>query len=246
MSWCLGKEQRTTERFPHHAHYIRHCPSSSESMIILFALVLWKPFWLSYQHRPITIDTGCDVTQAALTWIIHGIYLLLGIESLAPTCSWIFTCSSVQLWFEWDFIDPGVRAPTARGRKKPASLCFNEKPQSGSLLMSFLHCYEIWNWGGSVCMSLGLSFPFFSQTYLSVLPSSSEASPGVMGRRDCISCIGGQITPPPNSPGAPWWSVLSRFPDLHHLTSGPAFPHTDSGVVDQLCSFSLNRFISFC
>lgn len=219
MSGCLGKEQRTTERFPHHAHYIGHCPSSSESMIILFALVLWKPFWLSYQHRLIIIDTGCDVTQAALTWIIHGIYLFLGIETLAPTCSWIFTCSSVQLWFEWDFIDPGVRAATARGRKKPVSLCFNEKPpirKPTHVIFALLWNVKL---RGKCVYVFGLkqSFPFFSQTYLSVLPSSSEASPGVMGWRDCISCISGQIKPPPISPGAPGWSVLSSFPDLHRL-----------------------------
>lgn len=104
MSWCRGKEQRRTERFPHHAHYIRHCPSSSKSMIILFALVLWKPFRLSYQHHLIIIDTGCDVTQTALTWIIHCVLSVLGIETFAPTLRLnIHAFCPTQIWmrFYW-------------------------------------------------------------------------------------------------------------------------------------------------
>lgn len=31
-------------------------------MIILFALVLWDPYKLSYQHYLINIDSLCDVT----------------------------------------------------------------------------------------------------------------------------------------------------------------------------------------
>lgn len=209
MSWCLGKVQRTTERFPHRAHYIRHCPSSSESMIILFALVLWKPFWLSYQHRLIIIDTGCDVTQASLIWIIHGIYLSLGIETLAPNCSWIFTRSSAQFWFEWDFIDHRVCVSTARGHRKPVSLCFNEEPLSVSFLVYLHRCEtegEMW-----ACMfEFKQHFTFVSQTNLSVHLPSSEALPGIVVWCDCISC---HIMPPTCSPGMAWWSV--RFPDRH-------------------------------
>lgn len=152
MSWCLGKVQRTTERFPHRAHYITHCPSSSKSMIILFALVLWKPFWLSYQHRLIIIDTGCDVTQASLTWIIYRIYLSLGIETSAPTCSWIFTCSSARVWFEWDFIDHRVCVSTERGHRKPVNLCFNESRLSVSFLVKSLLRWETEGVQMSACM----------------------------------------------------------------------------------------------
>ncbi len=74
-----GKEQHSTERFPHHAHYITYCPSSSESMIILFALVLWEPYKLSYQQHLIIIDRGCDVTRTPLIWIIHVHLSVLGI-----------------------------------------------------------------------------------------------------------------------------------------------------------------------
>lgn len=66
-----GKEQRLTEGFPHHAHYIKYCPSSSKSMIILFALVLWEPYKLSYHSHLIIIDSDCDVTQTPLIWIIY-------------------------------------------------------------------------------------------------------------------------------------------------------------------------------
>lgn len=62
-----GKEQRSIEGFPRHAHYITYCPSASKSMIILFALVLWEPYKLSYQRHLIRIDSGCDVTRTPLT-----------------------------------------------------------------------------------------------------------------------------------------------------------------------------------
>lgn len=82
-----GKEQHSTEGFSHYAHYITHCPSSSKSMIILFALVLWEPYKLSYQNHLIIIDNDCDVTQTSLIWIIHVHLSVLGIETFAPTYS---------------------------------------------------------------------------------------------------------------------------------------------------------------
>ncbi len=78
-----GKEQHTIEGFPYHAHYIMYCPSSSESMIILFALVLWEPYKLSYQRHLIIIDSGCDVTHTPLIWIIHVHLSVLRIETFA-------------------------------------------------------------------------------------------------------------------------------------------------------------------
>lgn len=69
-----GKEQHCTEGFPHHAHYITYCLTSSKSMIILFALVLWEPYKLSYQCDLIIIDSDCGVIHPALIWIIH-VYL---------------------------------------------------------------------------------------------------------------------------------------------------------------------------
>lgn len=139
--------------------------STSRSLYQALSQLIWK---YDYPLCPCAVKTILIILSASSDYHWHRLWCnpgslnmnyswnlsVLGIETLAPTCSWIFTCSSVQLWFEWDFIDPGVRAATARGRKKPVRLCFNGKPQSGSLLMSFLHCYEMWNWGGSVCMSL--------------------------------------------------------------------------------------------
>lgn len=53
-----GKEPHSTEVFPHHARYITYCPSSSTSMIILFALVLREPYKLSYQCHLIIVDSA--------------------------------------------------------------------------------------------------------------------------------------------------------------------------------------------
>lgn len=72
MSWWRGKSRTVLKGFPHHAHYITYCPSSSESKIIFFAHVLWEPYKWSYQRRLIISDRGCDVTCAPIIWIIHA------------------------------------------------------------------------------------------------------------------------------------------------------------------------------
>lgn len=77
-----GKEQHCIEGFPHHAHYITYCLRSSKSMIILFALVLWEPYKLSYQCDLIIIDSGYDVTHTAVLWIIHVYLSVFGIAAL--------------------------------------------------------------------------------------------------------------------------------------------------------------------
>lgn len=79
-----GEEAVQYGGFPHHAHYIMYCPRSSKSMIILFALVLWEPYKLSYQHHLIITDSDCDVTQTPILWIIHVHLSVLSIEAFAP------------------------------------------------------------------------------------------------------------------------------------------------------------------
>lgn len=66
-----GTVQCCIEGFWDHAHYNTYCCTVSKSMIILFALVLWEPHKLSYQHHLIIIDSSCDVTRTSLIWIIH-------------------------------------------------------------------------------------------------------------------------------------------------------------------------------
>lgn len=88
-----GKEQHCLEGTPHHAHYITHCPSSSKSMIILFALVLWGTYKLSYQCHLIIFDSGGDVTWILFLWIIHVRLSVVGIETFALRTSYIFTHS---------------------------------------------------------------------------------------------------------------------------------------------------------
>lgn len=102
---CIDAREEAVQYwgFLHHAHYITYCPSSSKSMIILFALVLWEPYKLSYQHHLIIIDSDCDVTQTPLIWIIHVHLSVLSIEAFASLQLNIHTCcpTKVCMKFYW-------------------------------------------------------------------------------------------------------------------------------------------------
>lgn len=103
MPWYREKEKPRSEGFPHHVHYIKYCPSSSKSMIILFAIVLWEACMnlsASFDYRWWRLWCKLDTIQMNYSCL----FICFNYRPFASTCNYIFT-HSVQRGAEWEFID---------------------------------------------------------------------------------------------------------------------------------------------